>query len=238
MSTIAGPNLVRDNLVLELDAGNIKSYRGTGTTWNDKSGNNYIGVLNNGPTFNTGSLGSLVFDGTDDYGYITGSFGTYSNFTVSFWININTLLNHRGIFVMKNASDSTDYNSNNFAIHTISGGYFGMECNNLFGGNTSRNNTVIYQKTSHCTVVCNQSSNLVTYYLNGVADGTQPITSTVTFNDHNLLFLACRQFSATGVNNYQNPLAGTLFNYLFYNRALSPSEVLQNYNAVRSRFGL
>lgn len=238
MSALSGPNIVDNGLVLYLDAGNVKSYASGSTTWLDKSGNNYVAILNNGPTFNTGSNGSLVLDGTDDYAYVSASFASYSNFTVSFWININTLLNHRGIFCIKNAADSTDYNSNNYAIHTITNGYFGMECNNMFAGNTSRNNTVINQKISQCTVVCNQSANLITYYLNGVADGTQAISSTVTFSDHNLLFLGCRQFSATGVGNYQNPLAGTVYNYLFYNRALTAEEVQQNFNAQRSKFGI
>ena len=55
------PKIVTDGLVLSLDAGNVKSYPGTGATWFDKSGNNSNGALNNGPTFNTSSLGSIVF---------------------------------------------------------------------------------------------------------------------------------------------------------------------------------
>jgi hypothetical protein len=62
-----GPNIVTDGLVLYLDAANQKSYPGTGTTWNDLSGNGNNGTLVNGPTFNSDNNGSIVFDGVDDY---------------------------------------------------------------------------------------------------------------------------------------------------------------------------
>jgi hypothetical protein len=64
MSTVeGGGNIITDGLVLLLDAANSKSYPGTGTTWTDlsRSGNN--GTLINGPTFNSGNGGSIVFDG-------------------------------------------------------------------------------------------------------------------------------------------------------------------------------
>jgi hypothetical protein len=92
MSAIGGPATVTSGLVLELDAGNIKSYPTTGTTWFDKSGNARNGTLTNGPTFNTGSLGSIVFDGVDDY----VSLGTFNglgstNRTISVWFRITSL---------------------------------------------------------------------------------------------------------------------------------------------------
>ena len=54
MSVAGGPNLIKNGLVLALDAGNIKSYQSGSTVWYDKSGNNLSGSLINGPTFNTG----------------------------------------------------------------------------------------------------------------------------------------------------------------------------------------
>ena len=61
-----GPRIVTDGLVLCLDAGNSKSYPGSGTAWNDLSRNGNNGTLN-GPTFNSADRGSIVFDGTNDY---------------------------------------------------------------------------------------------------------------------------------------------------------------------------
>ena len=62
-----GPNVVYNGLVLYLDAANNKSYVSGSTSWNDLTSNQNVGTLTNGPTFNTGSGGSIVFDGVDDY---------------------------------------------------------------------------------------------------------------------------------------------------------------------------
>ena len=67
MATKYSPKMVTDGLVLSLDAANTKSYPRSGTTWTDLSGNSNTGTLTNGPTFNAGNLGSIVFDGTNDY---------------------------------------------------------------------------------------------------------------------------------------------------------------------------
>jgi hypothetical protein len=61
------PSIITQNLVLCLDAANPKSYPGSGTTWTDLSGNGNTGTLVNGVGYNSGNLGSLSFDGVNDY---------------------------------------------------------------------------------------------------------------------------------------------------------------------------
>ena len=56
------PDIVRDGLVLNLDAGEPSSYPGTGTAWTDLSGNGNTGTLTNGPTYSSANGGSIVFD--------------------------------------------------------------------------------------------------------------------------------------------------------------------------------
>jgi len=238
MSYRTGPKIVTDDLVLCLDAGDRNSYPGSGSTWYDLSGNSRNATLKNSPSYNQENLGNFSLNGSNHYAYVSSTFPVYSNFTASFWIKINTTSKHRGIFVIKNASESVDVTGGNFAIHTLSGGYFGMEATNLYSGNTSRNNTVINNSISYCTVVCDQSNLQVRYYLNGILDGTQAITSTYTFNDHNALFLGCRQYTLTGEDNVNNLLTGKIYVYQYYYRALSANEVQQNYNATKGRFGL
>ena len=63
MSAAGGPDIIEDGLVLALDAGNVKSYPGSGTTWYDKSGNSNDGTLINGPTY---SNNTIVTDGSND----------------------------------------------------------------------------------------------------------------------------------------------------------------------------
>jgi hypothetical protein len=87
MAEIHGPKIVRDGLVLNLDAADRNSYPGSGTTWNDLSGNSNNGTLTNGPTFNAGDKGSIVFDGSNDFIQTSTSIGASitGDFTFSIW---------------------------------------------------------------------------------------------------------------------------------------------------------
>ena len=67
MSLGHGATIVRDGLVLYLDAANEKSYPGSGTTWYDLSGNGNDVTLINNPTYSTNNNGSFIFDGVDEY---------------------------------------------------------------------------------------------------------------------------------------------------------------------------
>ena len=66
MALSHSPSIITQNLVLCLDAGNSKSYPGSGTTWTDLSGNGNNGTLRNSPTYSVDNLGKIVFDGVDD----------------------------------------------------------------------------------------------------------------------------------------------------------------------------
>ena len=108
MSTIGGPNVVDSGLVLELDAGNIKSYQSGSTTWFDKSGFANNGTLVNGPTFNTGSGGSIVFDGVDDYVTTSGLSNTHStsSLTLEAWITVGNSYSYYAVMVRKGTNIS------------------------------------------------------------------------------------------------------------------------------------
>ena len=92
MAISYNPRIVTDGLVLALDAGNPKSYPGSGTTWTDLSGNGNNGTLTNGPTYSSANGGSIVFDGVDDYAEITDSSNNFDlggiDATLEFWIYI------------------------------------------------------------------------------------------------------------------------------------------------------
>jgi hypothetical protein len=83
MSGISGPKIITSGCVLSLDAADKLSYKGSGTTWTDLSGNNNTGTLTNGPSFNAGNQGSIVFDGVDDY--VSGTLPSLSDWTISIW---------------------------------------------------------------------------------------------------------------------------------------------------------
>ena len=82
-----GPSIVTNGLVLSLDAADKNSYPGSGTVWTDLSGNNIIGTLTNGPTFNSQNGGSIFTDGTDDWISTPYSGSAADSYTFSAWFN-------------------------------------------------------------------------------------------------------------------------------------------------------
>jgi hypothetical protein len=91
-------NIVRDGLVLDLDAAKQDSYPGSGTVWRDIAGGVITGSLINGPTFNPSNFGSIVFDGVNDYvscGNVL--FNDVNATTISIWVNIQTFIGNKSI---------------------------------------------------------------------------------------------------------------------------------------------
>ena len=232
-----GPNIVRDGLVLALDAASSRSYPGSGTTWTDLTGNGYNSTLNNSPTYN--SSGFLSFDGVNDYGSFSSEYafstGNGVDYSFELWFKMRTL-------------PTAQYGANGH----IWGGEIGNDLVlylNPASSGVSRG-IMVYDdsryNTAHMTtggftantwaqwvVTGNGTNNTITHYINGVLDR-----------------------SATGVYTsgaYVRPWGGTRFAYdsrwgtystldlgiaKQYTRELSASDVAQNYNALKSRFGL
>jgi hypothetical protein len=233
MSTIGGGvNIVTNGLVLYLDVSNTKSYISGSTIWNDvsRSGNN--GTLVNGPTFNSANGGSIVFDGTNDYANLGANinFSTYtSGFTIGFWVKLsNTSMVSRYLF-SKLINDGSD---NQFSV------VYGYVSNTfeLYAGPSGANRTI----RTNSQIVVNDTNWHFLYYTvgattQGYLDGTSRFTNTyasLTFTPStNTNYLS----SFNGSQNFGNL---SIANMVLYSRTLTASEVLQNFNATRTRFGL
>jgi hypothetical protein len=216
MSVAGGPNLIKNGLVLELDAGNIKSYPTTGTTWYDKSGNAYNGTLINGPTFNTGSLGSIVFDGTND-GVSFSNLGNFGTNPVSYEWVVKSTPNGNFQNLFTNGSDALAH------IYIINNGNIRYYSEGAYDTSGLSINTNIFK---FITITKSGTSALI--YINGIQQATLTISETTgNFNT-----------PYVGINGSQYPLNGSIASFKLYNKTLSASEVLQNYNATKGRFGL
>lgn len=246
MSFNNGPTIVTNGLVLALDAGDRNSYPGTGTTWRDLSGNNNNGTLTNGPTFNSANLGSIVFDGVDDYASFAGGSLGYSP-GISGELSLEVWCNLTGPF--------STYAPENL---TALGGIFGQGFFNgtigwglgisrvgtgpyLAGFQVRNVGTVVGVDASFTTgswghIVGSFTRNdFSRIYINGVLANSVSSTSlngltlTPNFND-----------AAIGYANSNNPfrIGGRVATARLYSKPLSASEVLQNYNATKTRFGL
>jgi len=236
-ATLGPPSLNKSsNLVFYVDASNPSSYPGSGTTWTDASNNNRTGTLTNGPTFNGSNGGSIVFNGSTQYVDVTNTASTFAfantTFTVSVWFKQSTLSNgaliskdgavggwsvwalNDGTIVsyMKNGSSVDNYDRFTSAVITV---------------NTWIN--IVSVITTSTTVAGNNS---VTHYVNGVVNtGTILVGSGAYGNDTSVnLYLGRRTTSP-----YFN---GNIALVQIYNIGLTATDVLQNYNSVKRRFGL
>jgi hypothetical protein len=238
MSTVeGGGNVITDGLVLYLDAANTKSYIGSGTTWTDLSRGGNTMALVNGPTFNSSNNGSIVFDGIDDRVSLTSSINTGQNFTVSAWIYPTLLGGTRRCVV----ANSYNYSGRNGWLLNVAGGGgtngFFLSLGADLAYRTSANNLLTVNQWAFISAVCVSGGTNLLLYLNGVEVpsylGTLLSSGTITYTypQFNLGFR-----NVGGVTT--DPYTGRIAQTSVYNRVLSAAEILQNYNATKSRFGL
>jgi hypothetical protein len=211
--------IVTNGLVLSLDAADRNSYPGSGTTWRDMSGNNNNGVISGTAIFNSGNGGSLVFD-TSNYVIVNNNANilTKTAYTKCCWLHISN-------FGWNNNLISGDNNSQHafwlFASPYLQSGHNGSY--SLVVSTTS-----LSLNTWYFGAVTFSTSSGWVLYVNGVSESTNASTTTYTGNDN-------VQVAAYNAGNFLN---GRIACASVYNRALSAAEILQNYNATKSRFGL
>ena len=212
MATRYSPAIVTSGLVLCLDAANKVSYPGSGTSWYNLSGTIQSGSLKNGPTFSRANLGTIVFDGTDDY--ITTSFATTSGQAVSYcgWV-----YSTESTATYKNFVDSL---SESPMIWWNPSGQIEFDASRYTTTTVYRNQWVY---VSLSKPLGNSSAS---YYVNGVLVGTGTAYTTLVSTPTLFNRGAAQTWKGNGAV------------VQIYNRALSATEVLQNYNATKTRFGL
>jgi hypothetical protein len=213
-----GPIEATDRLVLHLDAGNTRSYPGSGNTVYDLSGFGNTSALTNGPTYNSSNLGAFVLDGSNDY----------------------ILVNSQANILSKTAYTKIAfiYISNFSTVNNIiSGGFSGQHAFWMFGtdklnaGHNGAWNTVVGAtslslNTWYFAAVTYSDSTGWKLYLNGREDGTS--ASTTTFNGNQEIVI--------GAYSSGNNFTGRISNIQVYNRALTSTEIFQNYHATKGRY--
>lgn len=220
------PKIVTDGLVLYLDAANSKSYVSGSTTWNDISRGGNNGTLTNGPTFNSANGGSIVFDGTNDYVQANATNSSY--FSLSVWVKYSQFFsdNQGYPIIINNTSpsngymlyQSTDFPYNRAKIFVVTTSLKALDTITLLSTNIWYN------------IVSTYDGSFIRLYLNGTLDNSISQTGTVISNPGSLLI-----GKLSYASSYFN---GNVSNTQIYNRALTAQEVLQNYNATKTRFGL
>jgi hypothetical protein len=221
MGVFAGPEIAESGLVLALDAGNLKSYPGSGTTWTDLSGNGNTGTLVNGVGYVGTNGGSLSFDGVDDditiTSYQLSTSDSSAPYTLSAWINRTGTTTGGGIITQYSGSaDRFGFRERDSKLSWWKG-----------GSDLAISTDNIPTNVWKYVVGVKRTDNSVSIYI----DGTEVGTGTDNLDFENATLKIGRFGTIT-------PFSGNIAQVSIYNRALTAQEIQQNFNATRSRYSI
>ena len=217
MGTLYNPSIVRDGLVLHLDAANVKSYPGTGTTWSDLSGNDNTATLVNGVIFNSDNKGSLVFDGVNDYATLPDNITDLSgDWSISLWIKPSNDTNNPRVVTLLTTLDNLQVGY----MSTTLVPYIRID-------DSVVSSTESLIESDWVNIVYQVSSSVREIYINTV--NTSIVSGGIGENG---------LYSAIGGGYTDYQMNGNISIGMVYNRALSAAEVQQNFRAIKGRYGL
>jgi surface protein len=225
-------------LVLYLDASNVNSYPGSGTTWTDISGNENNGTLNNGVVYNNADGGSLVFDGVNDFFRTTSNL----NLTDTDKITIQIILKSASLSGSMVLEHSTNWNAHNSFGVLVNDPSRKMNFTDFVPGsgyNTKRSVSNVIDGNWHfITVTADRSKgssdqNLV--YVDGVLSTSGNIGGQTSDNNGNYGSLPLFIGSRAGSGFF---FSANIAQVLIYKRVLTPLEIQTNFNALKARYGL
>lgn len=228
MAVFSGPEVINNGLVLHLDASNSRSYPGSGTAWSDLSGNGNNGLLTNGPAFSN-TLKKFSFDSVNDF--VSVNTLTNVDFITTFTIEC--------VFKQLGASNPGPIvEKYNWAVANKGG--WGLR---FMGGNLGFFTGV--QSNSELTQIgYNLATNLIHHvsvtfsngitaiYVNGNTVKTHTFSLLPATTVGMPLYLAQRGDNSGAFNNIE------IYKTKLYNRALTATEIKQNFEATRSRYGI
>jgi hypothetical protein len=205
-----GPIEITDGIIFQIDAANPRSYAGTGlTAFGLISG--LGGTFVNGPTYSSNNKGYFVFDGTNDYFQFT--LPNLTNWSFSFWLYNHTVPNLSEKQLLSTYTDPT-------GLSMLFQKYI------IWNGTTNQGIASIAQSAWTNVVYTNTGFASCAIYINGVLDNS--------FNTGNQIYSGPAQLMA--INGTQRNTQANLGSFSAYNRALSATEILQNYNATKGRY--
>jgi len=231
-----GPNITTNGLVLALDAANTKSYISGSTTWNDLSGNGNSGSLVNGPIFDSANGGSIVFDATDDYISILNPISFQSqNISISVWVYPLNPATSLVTLIDYDHGSSSGWTIQSENATTNRNYYFAYHDGTTFqpAGNFGSGKGIQITNSIWNNIVYTKSGTSVIGYLNGIQ------SVNYTASNSNINYQPNKNFRIGDyISSSNRRYKGNVSNTQIYNRALSASEVLQNYNGQKARFNL
>lgn len=226
--------IVKDGLVFHLDAAKVDSYPKSGTSWTNLSQTNITGSLLNNPVFSSDNGGTIVFDGTDDFVRFGSTFTTLDLVDKSFqcWVN-KVGASARGVIDKDFDGGGTNYGGWGFWVQSNNKLTFWVH--RLKDLNDDGSNTITLGQWTNIAVTYNSTTKSATFYINGNVNSTKTDATIVEKSSGTTQLVVATIRNNTIANR---AFDGSISNVLAYTRILSASEILQNYNALRGRYGV
>ena len=245
MSLGHGPTIVRDGLVLHLDAANPKSYPGTGSTWYDLTRNGNDGALLDGTFYSNINLGSMTFDGVDDSVNVEDSvsLNVQSSLTLSAWVRLEILEDnlYPCVFRKGHGYNSSGSTTDQYGLWLWRGGLSASgvgfrivdttDTMRSINSNIDNNNIINKWIMITATYQSGNGTKMRIFY-------DSVLVREVNFDGNYQIKTTNGSLRIGNMNNFSMPFGGQISCSMLYNRSLSPTEIQQNFNALRGRFGI
>jgi hypothetical protein len=230
--------IVTNGLILCLDAANRKSYPGSGTTWFDLSTNSLAGNFVNGVAFDSANGGSIAFDGANEVvTFPMSALRPTNQITQECWFSISQ--NQFQVFIGAQRGSSADNSyvlwlngANVLAAGINPGGPEGSINLNY----QTINFTLSTNRYYHFVHTYNGSTQQI--YMNGESVFSWATTGSLVYDNLNTLLAIGNDWGSGYDQGLNSGCRGNLPIVRIYNRALTVSEIRQNFNGVRRRFGI
>ena len=232
-----GPQKASGGTVTSVDGYTIHTFTSTGSTtftpiatWYDMCRSGYNGTLTNSPTYNSSNQGSLLFNGTSNYLTLSSSVGAFGqgNFTISCWWKSNGSQSNYVAIIEQGFTGSPVNGAWAFKVSHTSGDFNFTYYNNGISDNLSSYNP--NDGLWHNLVAVRTGTTLILYRDN-VSVKTITLPTGFSFGEGSSIFVGYNPRDGSYLKGYLPILQ-------VYNRDLSSSELQQNYNAMRVRFGV
>jgi hypothetical protein len=235
MGTSYNPKIITNNLVALFDAANKKSYPGTGTTWTDLTKNKAMGSFNNSPTYSALGSGSLNFAGAAINSVGAGISIPYnsnydlssSDFTLEAWC-YPTANAYYGVVIGRWSGYGATGNTS-WCIRQNGVGQFQFAVSTNGSTEVTITDSVAFSTSTWYCLTAVRSGTSLSFYKNGVLLGTSTVAT---------LFNGSASLTIGNANNQKDTFTGNIANCKIYKgKAFTSTEVLQNFNAAKGRYG-
>lgn len=212
------------NLKLWLDSESKSSYNKLDNTWYDLSGNFHNGLLRNNFNYSVDNANSFAFNGANNYIDLRGAYSDTDQLTFETWIFPKALSNGSNYTLISHDGSSSGAISLNFSGNTLQFDIAGIGTNNV-------SHAFNINQWYHVAVVYSKTDNVIKFFVNGA------LSNQVSLNNNaiNILNQPFKIGSKEGASRFFN---GNMRSFKIYTRALSNQEVINNFNADKSLFGI